>query len=141
MKFRTRYDNPVSVAVSFSAPSLAQQHLAVEADINHIVAKYHKTGYLVDPLSARSGSPLFGDFSTVCDYDTAIQASIDCEDHFMALPSNIRARFRNSPQLLMEFLADENNYEEAVSLGLVKPKVVDVLETEQDSVTPGSDAQ
>lgn len=125
MKFRTRYDGiRRSVAVTFVSPTLAQQHLLAETDINGIVAKYHKTGYLVDPLSQRSGSPLFGDFSAVSDYDTALRASIDCEDHFMALPSNIRARFRNSPQLLMEFLADENNFEEAVSLGLVKPKVV-----------------
>jgi hypothetical protein len=40
------------------------------------------------------------------------------------LPGNVRARFHNDPQELLEFCSDEKNRAEAEKLGIAIPKVV-----------------
>ena len=43
----------------------------------------------------------------------------NARESFAMLPSSIRKRFDNDPGLLLAFLDDENNREEAFSLGLI----------------------
>jgi len=59
-----------------------------------------------------------GDFQSV-----ALRVRAD-EDAFAALPAKIRARFSNRPAELVAFVSDSANYDEAVELGLIVPKVV-----------------
>ena len=67
-------------------PSLAQQHMKDECDINTIVERFGVTGsYLSAPVS-----PQYGDFSGVSDYHSAINAVRAAEESFMALPAKLR---------------------------------------------------
>ena len=54
-------------------------------------------------------------------------------DLFMSLDAEVRKRFGNDPAQLLDFLADNKNYDEAKKLGLVDvkapPKVDESLET------------
>ena len=69
--------------------------------------------------------PVFADFrEEVSDYHSAMNVLAKARDEFMTLPANLRARFENDPQRLMEFLGDDKNRDEAVSLGLVRPAPV-----------------
>lgn len=98
--------------------SLAQQQFKDETDINNILRQFNVTGLLPQaPIS-----PRYGDFSGITDYHAALNAVIAAEDEFMTLPAQMRARFDNDPAALIEFLADENNRDEAVKMGLVDPK-------------------
>ena len=70
-------------------PSLAQQHMKDECDINTIVEQFGVTG----ELPSAPVSPQYGDFSGVSDYHSAINAVRAAEESFMALPAKLRARF------------------------------------------------
>jgi phage internal scaffolding protein len=98
--------------------SLAQQHFKDECDINNILRQFNITGLLPEaPVS-----PRYGDFTGISDYHSALNQVIAAEDEFMSLPATIRARFENDPAQLIEFLDNEQNYDEAEKLGLVNKK-------------------
>lgn len=102
--------------------SLAQQHFKDECDINNILRQFNITGLIPEsPLS-----PRYGDFTGIGDYHTALNQVIAAEDEFMTLPATLRARFENDPAQLINFLDNPENYNEAISLGLVdkKPEVM-----------------
>lgn len=121
---RKPYSEKVPVVKGFSKPSMSQQALKNETDINKIMAKVRKTRQM--PLPVHSGQLQFGDFSQVTDYQSARNAVIEAQRAFIALPSAIRTRFENDPHKLLVFLSDDKNRAEAIRLGLVKaeePKV------------------
>lgn len=101
-------------------PTLTQQHMKDECDINIIVERFGVTGQLpVSPLE-----PTYGDFSGVSDYHTALNKINSTMDEFMALPAKIRARFSHDPYELVNFLMDEANRSEAIELGLINGEYV-----------------
>ena len=123
---RTPYNYDVDLASDESAltcedPSLTQQHQREDADINNIVARFGLTGEL--PFSDRQ--PRYGDFSTVTDYHSAMNAVRSADEAFMSLPGELRARFHNDPSELVDFLASPDNREEAIKLGLVNNPIAD----------------
>ena len=95
--------------------SLAQQHMKDECDINVIIERFGVTGQL--PQSPVS--PQYGDFSGVTDYHTAVNTINATMDDFMALPAKLRVRFDHDPVKLLEFINNEANRSEAISLGLI----------------------
>jgi len=101
-------------------PTLAQQNFKDECDINHIVKQFGLTGELPGhPLN-----PQYGDFTGVLDYHSAVNAVLSAQDEFMELPAQMRSRFNNDPALLIDFLGNEENREEAIKLGLVAAKPI-----------------
>lgn len=98
-------------------PSLAQQHMKDECDINLMVAKFLKTGEMPGSFAMAQ----FGDFTGSSDYHTALNNVISARDAFNELPAHIRNRFENDPGQLMDFIHDDKNYDEAVTLGLIDP--------------------
>lgn len=115
-------------------PSLAQQHMKDECDINVIVERFGVTGQL--PVTALE--PTYGDFSGVSDYQDALIKLQQTDADFMALPAAIRARFANDPFELVNFLASEANREEAIQLGLIDGQpvvepIVSAVETPKDA--------
>jgi phage internal scaffolding protein len=110
-------------------PSLAQQHFKDECDINNILRQFNITGLLPQsPLS-----PRYGDFSGISDYHTALNRVIAAQDEFDALPAQIRSRFDNDPQKLIEFLGNEENRPEAETLGLVDKAAAEVVEAAENT--------
>lgn len=98
----------------------ADQSFKVECDIRELVRRFGLTGQMPPNFKM----PQYGDFTGVSDFHTAMHVVVEAEQAFMELPAEMRRRFANDPQLLMEFLADEGNRDEAVKLGLVnKPEV------------------
>lgn len=114
-------------------PSLAQQHMKDECDINVIVERFGVTGQLpTTPLE-----PSYGDFSGVTDYHTAMNAIKAADTAFMGLPAQLRARFDHDPNALLQFLQSEQNRDEAIMLGLIDGKlvaeaIVSAVETPKD---------
>lgn len=107
-------------------PTMAQQQFRDEADINTIMERFGRTGELIAPVRM----PQYGDFTGVNDYHTAMNAVIEAQASFDALPAKVRARFDNDPGRFVEFCLDENNRDEAVSLGLVAPEKEPVVPAE-----------
>jgi phage internal scaffolding protein len=118
----------VNDALLCQDPSLAQQHMKDECDINVIIERFGVTGELPNaPVS-----PQYGDFSGVTDYHSALNIINATMDDFMALPAKLRVRFDHDPVKLLEFLQNDQNRDEAMQLGLIdgQPVVEPIVSTE-----------
>lgn len=104
--------------VFFEKPSMTQQQFKDDCNINSIIDKYKITGAL--PVSQETG--IYGDFTSeeFGDYQSALNLVKQAQTDFDSLPAKVRERFGYSPASLFAFLCDKANYDEAVSLGLVK---------------------
>lgn len=124
-KIVTKYDyeNRVSPGILFNPKtvqadrSMTNQADMDAADINKIMAKYEKTGVLIDPLGVMR-QPVYGDFTEITDYHQMMISVRNVERAFGTLPAKIKNRFENDPQKLIDFLEDRNNDREAIELGL-----------------------
>jgi phage internal scaffolding protein len=124
----SRYKLPPNPGFVNDEPSMTQQQFKDEADINNIMARYQKTGVLVDPLTQTTRKPMFDDFSELGDFRDHQQAVIDAQEMFMDLPSRLRARFGNDPAELLQWLSRPENKEEAIELGLFSKPSAETLE-------------
>ena len=117
MEFYTKFNPPPQVGLEFTEPSMTEQHFKDECDINNIVAQYQATGVL--PSGNRE--PLFGDFA---DFPQDLQSSQryfdEAQERFMQLDARLRKEFDNDPVKLLQFIADDNNRERAIELGLIE---------------------
>lgn len=109
--------------------SKTKQSFANESDINMIMAKFHRTGVLMDPTKISSRKAFFGDISGLGDFQEIQNKVLAAEVAFGDLPSEIRTRFDNKPAELVKFLQDEGNREEAIELGIVEAPPEEPVET------------
>lgn len=100
-------------------PSLTVQSQAEEADLNFLMHRYGVTGKF--PENPRV--PQFMELDGPLDYRTALEYVSNANEAFMEYPAELRARFRNDPQVMLAFVSDRANLEEARKLGLLKPVV------------------
>lgn len=118
--------------------SLTQQQFAEEVDINTIVRRFNLTGQLPSTFNM----PRYGDFTGISDYHSAMNIVRQADEEFLTLPAELRARFNNDPGQLIEFLENDDNRDEAVKLGLVTPKVEELVgRAGTPSVPSGDDDQ
>lgn len=103
-------------------PSLAVQSQKEESDINTIVKRFGLTGTLPENIRM----PQYGDFTGVKTYQECLNAVLEADKSFAALPAHIRERFYNSPEKFVDFCLDEKNRDEAEKLGLVSKKALPV---------------
>lgn len=117
-KFVTAYGPKLSTPLTF-APGFGRtkQAFAEECDINHIMARYQRTGVL-DFAQKHQGQ--YGDV-TGLDFEVGMQAIRLAQAMFNDLPSSVRARFKNDPGEFLDFVQDDVNRAEATRLGLLKP--------------------
>lgn len=108
-------NNSRRVQILTEGESRVEQSHRAKCNINTIIKKAMKTGIV--PVSTRQ--PTYGDFAGVVDYHDAQNKILKAQEDFMALPSAVRKRFRNEPGLLIDFLSDEDNRQEAIELGLI----------------------
>ncbi|WNK12927.1 MAG: internal scaffolding protein [Microvirus sp.] len=121
--FRTPYNYDTmqasdDSAIHFPEPTLCVQSQADDTDINTIVRRFGLTGEL--PQGIRQ--PTYGDFSDLGSYQDALNAIQSANESFYSMPADIRTRFKNNPELFVEFCSDEANRAEAEKFGLVMPK-------------------
>ncbi len=120
--------------------SMTTQHLKNDVDINEIVARFHRTGYLQSP----DAEPDYLDCTDFVDYQASLDQVLEIGEYFKSLPSSVRHRFENSPSSMVQFLSDPANRDEAVKLGLlpdlktpdVSPVKVEIVETKLTKLLP-----
>lgn len=120
MEIKSRFDKPAQVAVKCEDESRTKQSFAKEADINTIMARYRKTGLLVDPAALNSSrQAVYGDFSDGTDFQEFQNRIAAVQSAFGCLSASMRSRFKNDPAVLLDFIADPANAAEALELGLI----------------------
>ncbi|QKI28943.1 VP3 [Kummerowia striata gokushovirus] len=120
-KFQSAYDHlaPHTFGFVTVGESMTQQQFKEEANVNTIMAKYRKTG-MITYLSKHN--PSFGDFENPMEYHDGLNRIAKAQQDFDGLSAEVRAKFSNDPGKLIEFLADDKNYDEALKLGLVNER-------------------
>ena len=106
------------VTIDCSKDGVTQQNFKEECNINTIVEKARLQGV----VAQNAKQPDYIDVSKIPDYQTALNTVLYAQQSFIQLPAKVRDRFANDPSRLMDFIANDENYEEAVKLGLVAPK-------------------
>lgn len=104
--------------------SLTQQHFTKDADINEIVRRFGVTDGAIPPQVMDPS--YYGDFSDVPDFRAAMDRTREAQEHFNALPADLRERFANDPVRLWDFVQREENAEEAVKLGLLHKRAIEI---------------
>ena len=112
---RSAYGPKTPVTYSSDLPSRAKQSFKKECDINHIMAKYQKTG-LVTHLN--KNQPEYG-FAKEVDFHEAMTLVTNAERMFSELPSAIRRKFSESPSEFLAFCENPDNRSEMAVLGLL----------------------
>jgi len=116
-KVKTFWDRD-SVKISDWGESRTKSEYAADLDRNEIMRKYEHFGVMPHELREQG---FYADVSNIPNYQDSLIAVQNGKQAFMTLPARIRKRFGNDPQNLLDFLSDDNNYEEAVKLGIIKP--------------------
>lgn len=117
--------------------SLTQQSAKDECDINKIMER--AMNGIMPPGSSRE--PVYGDFtSSADDYHHAMNIVAEAREAFDTLPASVRARFQNDPAEILEFLADGENFDEAVKLGLIEKPPAEDLSTAPPATDKGGKA-
>lgn len=122
MKFQTPYTIDDNWSAMFGTDnreeSMTQQSDQADSDINIIMERYGATGQLPQV----NVEPLYGDFTEVGDYRTAVERITAAREAFDAIPAKVRAEFGNDPQAFIAFASDPNNGEQMQKWGLTTPK-------------------
>lgn len=131
------FDN-VDPATGEVMPSMTRQSEMEGCDIHNILKQFSQVGFeeLVRQNAARGQ---YADLTDLPDYQDALNIVRNADAAFAALPSQVRERFLNDPQRFVEFLADPENAQEAIRLGLaqdVSPKPDPITKVQ---VVPGDD--
>lgn len=132
MNFKTAFSEKKRHSLNNFEKSLTKQEFKDECDVNKIVSKYDKTGILTH---INNNKPVFMD-TTGIDYREALHTVIDANKAFDELPSILRKRFSNDPALMLEFLQDSSNLDEAIKLGLVEPPKEDLTSDKPPKTEP-----
>lgn len=91
-------------------------------DINRLVKSFTPP----DPRQLQ-----FFDTTELPDFREMQDTIVRVHDQFAALPSRLRERFNNDPTDLVEWLADPENQDEAVELGLRSKPETQIVENQQ----------
>jgi len=94
---------------------LTKQSMRDECDVNLIMAKYVKTGF-IDHVA--SGVPSFVDVSEMSDYRSALEHVREVGEYFDHMPAAVRKRFENDPAMFMAYLESGASDEDLEALGL-----------------------
>ncbi len=132
MEFVSRLEGRPRVQLVCEGTGRTRQSMRDECDINVIMSKYAKTGF-IDHLSRHGGD--YG-FASSVTYHEALNVVSRADQMFTDLPAKARERFHGDPREFLDFVQDESNLDEMRELGLAHPKVPD-----QEAVTTGEVGQ
>lgn len=99
--------------------TLTRQTEIDACDINFILARYARSGEPPVFIYGKEGAS--GDFSDIATFEQTQDLIAAASAYFDQLPAKTKERFNQNPAKLLDFLADEENNEEAIRLGL-RPK-------------------
>lgn len=111
-KFTGKQDKPKPI----QGDSLTQQHMSESTDINNMVKRYTQGGQ----INLNKRQPTFG-VASAADFHTMQNAVADVRTQFNNLPSRLRSKFQNDPHMLLRWLENPANHDQAVKLGLIPP--------------------
>jgi len=135
LKIRTRYNPQTTHPVVEYGPTLTQQWMAEETDINNVVRKYQTTGAVTH---FAKNSAFYADVPAT-DFTEAMILVAKGENMFRSLPSTLRDRFKNDPTRFLEFVQDEANAAEMEEMGLRPSRPYDFRPGQTEPASAGDE--
>ncbi|AXH76089.1 MAG: internal scaffolding protein [Microviridae sp.] len=102
----------------YTPPRRVKQSFVAECDINTILKQFSSTGQLTH-VRANSAAGHYANLPDNIDFQESMNIIKQSETAFASLPARVRDRFGNDPAAFLEFMADPNNQDEAIRLGLM----------------------
>lgn len=98
-------------------PSMTRQSEMESCDLHNILRQFSQQGFdqLVRENAARGQ---YADLPDDIDYQSSLNLVMQAQASFATLPSQVRERFRNDPARFLEFVANPENAEELIRLGI-----------------------
>lgn len=130
IKIHSAFDLPPKVLIDTSIePPVTKQSFKDECDINVLMSRYERSGILD---FVNENEPYYGDISPI-DFQEAMNIVAKGQSMFEAMPAKLRTRFDNRPEKFLEFIQNDSNRAEAISLGLVNPPVPSTSEVSPET--------
>lgn len=109
----------LETAIDTGTRTVVQQHFQDEVDVNTIVRRFGLTREM--PAGVAGG--VYGDFTDISDYDSALARIRRADEGFMTLPPEVRERFGNDPSLLVRAASElsEAEFVEALKFEQTPP--------------------
>lgn len=129
MKIRKQFDADYVSSdydTEVSSETIVQQHLKSQCDINKVLERWLKTGFLDHEKKVNAQ---YADVSNL-DYRYALDTTIRAEESFMSLPSRLRRDFDNDPAQFLEWMQSDVDIEKKQEFGLLKKSLDDKKEVE-----------
>lgn len=117
--------------------SRTAQEYRDESDPAKIVKRLIESGGAIDELLLQKREAIYADVTGIGSYFEAKCKTARIENAFMTLDADVRAKFENDPQKMMEFLADPANKNEAIDLGLLPDDSEKVEGKAGEAAAPG----
>lgn len=112
---------PPGPVIDYGDEPGADQSFKDDCNINVIMERAARGAEMIDPVVMNGKVGQYLDLSNAPeDYHHAQNIILDTQERFNAFPARIRNRFENDPGLMLEFLADPSNKDEAIELGLIE---------------------
>lgn len=98
-------------------PSRTKQSFLPECDINNIVKSYRVTGQF-NHMRGNALQGVYEDLPDPQDFQTSLNIMQEASDSFASLPAQVRKRFDNDPAEFLAFMANPENQDEIIKMGL-----------------------
>ena len=133
--FKVKKDSKTKEVLNPEVVSLTKQSERDSSNINTIVAKANRTGFLGSGIPSQRQAH-YGDFTDGVDFQESQERVARFRTMFEELPSDLRNKFANDPSQFLDWVKDPANEKEAQDLGLLpKPKhTFKKVETEDGKV-------
>lgn len=115
--------------------SMTKQSFKDECDVNNILRQYSPVA-LAQLMSERAAQGQFADLPSGFEFQDALNLVVEGRQAFESLPSKIRERFSNDPARFLAFMADPENQDEAIKLGLATRRPEPAPQEPQAPSTP-----
>lgn len=114
---RSRYSvKKPSAGIVFDKPSKTIQSEYPQTTIDYYLRRYSQTGILGDPLRVQKAQ--YGDFSDLSDFSEMQQKVAQTKEYFSSLPAEIRRKFNDDVNQFVGFVANPENADACVELGI-----------------------
>lgn len=119
MKIRNALETIQDEGFKTIGESLTKQEFKKTSCINNVVKQYQLNGVDLMSKQPKVDQTVINDLTSLPNYAESLQQLINAQYAFDSLDPEIRDRFSNDPQKLINFLGDAKNRPEAERLGLV----------------------
>jgi len=124
---KTRTTKEKSKGVMPQGASRTVQDPVESLTMSNIIDKYRRTGVLSSGVPGQPRKPIFAEVSSF-DYHAALNFIQAVQVEWGGLSARLKGRFSNSPEVMLRWLENPANQEEAIRLGLMLKAPADLYE-------------